>query len=57
MLDEVYNYGSFKQSRMFAAATAMSRTAARFALPAMASACNVTPPTRMRWLHIIDTRR
>jgi hypothetical protein len=46
MLDEVYNYGSFKQSRMFAAASpaaiAMSRTAPSCAREATASACSAT---------------
>ena len=56
MLDEVYNYGSFKQSRMFAAGVTCSDChephAASSARPATASACNATPPTNMPRWHI-----
>ena len=49
MLDEVYNYGSFKQSRMFAAGVTCSDChephAPSCARPTPASACSVMPPT------------
>ena len=50
MLDEVYNYGSFKQSKMFAAGVTCSdchepHSAKLRAGRAMASACNATRPT------------
>jgi hypothetical protein len=47
MLDEVYNYGAFKQSRMFAAGVTCgdcpSRTAQNFVRRVTASACKATP--------------
>ena len=60
MLDEVYNYGSFKQSKMFAAGVTCSDChephGAKLRMPAMASVCNVTRPTSTRLSPITATR-
>ena len=61
MLDEVYNYGSFKQSKMFAAGVTCSdchdpHSAKLRVFPATASACNVTRPTNTRQSRTTVTR-
>ena len=52
MRDEVYNYGSFKQSKMFAAGVTCSDChdphSAKLRFPATTPACNAIRPTTMR---------
>ena len=59
MLDEVYNYGSFKQSKMFAAGVTCSDChephAPSYGCRATASACNATPRTNTRRQRITIT--
>ena len=66
MLDEVYNYGSFKQSKMFAAGVTCSDChephGAKLRLPAMASACTsrrgqvLARPNRGAWVAMCPLR-